>query len=210
MRFTIALTTFFSASMLLYSIFSLAQTKVPRERNAELIINPNPAKAFTKFKLKLKKKDIVTLEIFDSKGNLIEKLYDKETLEKGVKPEKQFDRRKKEGETYTCILTTAEDGIFTDFLVFEGDISTEVFSAHATDGLQISPNPTNSSVEIASPGRPVTSYKVHDMIGNTILEESIELKELHKIDLSKLHPGIYFLTVRRKEDIDIVRIVKTE
>lgn len=202
---------FFLISTVFYSILTIAQSKAPKDRNVELVIQPNPAKAFAKFKLKLKKTDIVSLEIFDSKGILIDKIYDKETLEKGIKPEKQFDRKKKEAETYTCVLTSAVDGSkFTDFLVFEEDIPTEITFANSQTGLQISPNPTSSHVDITSPGIPITSLKVHDVIGNVIINEALDLRENHKLDLSNLHPGIYFLTLQRRENTDVVRLIKTE
>ena len=200
----------FSFFAIFYSVVAFAQSGNNKPKDTELDIFPNPAKKNTSFKLTLKKRDVVTLDIYDSKGVFVKRIYDNETLDKGVY-KKLFDRQKKEGETYKCVLTSPNNnGKYTDYLIFEEDDVTATSSPDLNKGFTIGPNPTSSLIEINSPGKPVTGVVIHDMIGNTILNEKVDFLEQHNVNLASLHPGVYFLTLRRKEEAEVVRIVKTE
>ena len=197
--------------LIFYSIITIAQdTGGGKPKDTELDMFPNPAKLKTELRLTLKKKDIVTVEIYDSKGALLDRLYDNEKLEEKIHKKSYPRRNIKEAHTLTVVVKSANNGKSTDYLIFEKLDVTTTSSPESNKGFLVAPNPTNSLIEITSPEIPVTGILIHDMIGNTILNERVDFLESHKVNLAHLHPGIYFLTLRRKEQADVVRIVKTE
>lgn len=201
--------------LIFYSIVSFAQNgKSDGPKDTKLKIHPNPAKDTTQFKLTFKKKDVVTLEVYH-KGVLIQSFMKKQTIRK-EEVLIRFDRPKgksvKHQVKYDVIVNSEVTGILKDIVIFDpiDDVVTEASSREGNKEFLVSPNPTGSFVEINSPGSPLTGLSIHDMIGNNVLNERVEYLETYKVDLSHLHPGVYFLTLKRSGDTDIVRVVKTE
>ncbi len=59
--------------------------------------------------------------------------------------------------------------------------------------LSISPNPAHESISITSEQTPVEVIKIFDVQGSLI--RHIKYTEGEKIDISGLHPGLYFIQV---------------
>ncbi len=67
-----------------------------------------------------------------------------------------------------------------------------------TELLRVFPNPTQDIITVATPisGNGQTRIRLCDVTGRTVLDEQLR-SDQHKIDMSALNPGLYFLLLER-------------
>ncbi len=68
------------------------------------------------------------------------------------------------------------------------------------------PNPAEKAINIQS-SVPVVAYRVFDLTGRELLAEKIEASKSFEIDLTTLHPGVYFIRIQDKQGYETARSI---
>ncbi len=79
--------------------------------------------------------------------------------------------------------------------------------SNSFDNLRIYPNPTNGVLHINSPQQ-ITSVRVTNILGQTVLSLQSTKQSLEEIDLSVLESGVYTLAIKTNKGEVVKRVVK--
>ncbi len=91
-----------------------------------------------------------------------------------------------------------------DVVVFTVDGSLAITDNQFNNSITIYPNPVKDKITITSTNT-ITSYKVIDITGKTILESNMVS---HSIDTNMLETGTYFLILKSEKNTSVKKIIK--
>lgn len=111
-------------------------------------------------------------------------------------------------------FTTTSNGLYSVVIELNGCVDTSSCVSFTSAGvnevekssLQISPNPCEESLMIHCSAVHFSSFQIIDMLGKTIMEIEFNSGVSHLVDVSKLLPGNYLITL--KDSNEFLRFVK--
>ena len=75
--------------------------------------------------------------------------------------------------------------------------------------LQIYPNPANSVIQVSISNGQLTAYCLYDMLGNILIQQTIEPTNQTSINISGLAAGSYMLKVQNENNtLSYTQIIK--
>ena len=94
------------------------------------------------------------------------------------------------------------------FLVFKNNDITSVKTNNKTSiNVTLKPNPVNAALTISSEAE-ISSIKILNISGQTVINQKIENKKELTINTNKLTPGVYFVKTNTRNGISINKIIK--
>jgi hypothetical protein len=104
---------------------------------------------------------------------------------------------------YTFATVTANQTIAATFVQLNS-------ATASTDEQQISiyPNPTTGELKIDNGELRIENIFVFDMVGKKVMEHKGENVTLHKIDLSTLPTGVYFVRIQTANEVITQKVIR--
>jgi hypothetical protein len=104
---------------------------------------------------------------------------------------------------------TAGDLVYKDQLVIEEDITTSAASASAALSFNVFPNPTSGQeiVVTASKSAQPSRLVIYNALGGIVKSENFAAGQ-HKVDVSKIPAGLYFIWLDQAGEKSMKRFIK--
>jgi hypothetical protein len=94
------------------------------------------------------------------------------------------------------------------FIAKYSGISTGLNETLANTSLNISPNPTNSSITLSMPSLKNSKVSITTLTGTEVGNYNTENTSTQTIDISHLASGVYFVSLKSEEGVLTKKIIK--